>query len=104
MYPTKIYYNNINITVISRAKYMKLSLSATFWKFLAFWISVEFFSGQFNYTFNYNETREERELDLILSSCVENFLEFSLVTFSVPPPLSLGDISFALFVMSLGLF
>ena len=62
---------------------MKLSLSATFWKFLVFWISVEFFSGQFNYTFNYNETREERELDLILSSCVENFLEFSLVALSV---------------------
>ena len=53
---------------------------------------------------NFPHTREERELDLILSSCVENFLEFSLVTFSVPPPLSLGDISFALFVMSWGLF
>ena len=50
-------------------------------------------------TFNYNETREERELDPILSSCVENFREFSLVTFSVPPSLSLGDIGCALFVM-----
>ena len=29
-------------------------------------------------------------MDLILSSCVENFLEFYLVTFSVPPPLSLA--------------
>ena len=61
-------------------------------------------SGQFNHTFNHNETREERELDPILSSCVENFREFSLVTFLVPPSLSLGDISFALFVMSWGLF
>ena len=56
-------------------------------------------SGQFNHTFNHNETREERELDPILSSCVENFREFSLVTFSVPPSLSLGDIGCALFVM-----
>ena len=41
-------------------------------------------SGQFNYTSNHNETREERELDLILSSCVENFRDFSLVTFLEP--------------------